>query len=48
MLSKSAGGDYRGEWQENQKHGQGEAKLPNGESYIGQWAQGHRHGKGTL
>ncbi|XP_067322821.1 radial spoke head 1 homolog isoform X1 [Anolis sagrei] len=40
-------GEYEGERNEaGERHGQGKARLPNGDTYEGQYANGKRNGKG--
>ncbi|XP_001625739.2 radial spoke head 1 homolog [Nematostella vectensis] len=40
-------GEYEGERNEREeRHGQGRAKLPNGDTYEGSYENGKRHGKG--
>ncbi|KAM4797231.1 radial spoke head 1 homolog [Rhinophrynus dorsalis] len=41
-------GEYDGERNEaGERHGQGKARLPNGDTYEGQYENGKRHGQGT-
>jgi radial spoke head protein 1 len=40
--------EYEGERNENnERHGLGKAKLPNGDTYEGYYQNGKRHGQGT-
>lgn len=40
--------EYEGERNEKEeRHGQGKATLPNGDTYEGQYDSGKRHGQGT-
>jgi len=38
---------YNGDWQNGAWHGQGQARVVNGDSYAGEHVQGMRHGSGT-
>jgi len=41
-------GEYEGDRNENEeRHGKGKAKLPNGDIYEGEYLHGKRHGHGT-
>ena len=37
---------YRGEWKDEQPHGQGELFLKDGSYYVGTFANGFAHGEG--
>lgn len=40
--------EYEGERNDKEeRHGQGKATLPNGDTYEGQYDSGKRHGQGT-
>ncbi|MCB0754747.1 MAG: hypothetical protein H6603_06290 [Flavobacteriales bacterium] len=39
---------YTGEWNGDNKHGQGTYKWPNGMSYVGEWKDNKRNGRGTF
>lgn len=41
------GSSYRGDWQNNQRHGNGEMVYANGDRYVGQWADNVRQGNGS-
>ena len=38
------GDHYDGEWQQNQKHGEGKWDLHNNETYVGGFRKNSRHG----
>lgn len=41
-------GEYEGDRNEDEeRHGKGKAKLPNGDIYEGEYSHGKRHGQGT-
>ena len=41
-------GEYEGDRnEEEERHGKGKAKLPNGDIYEGEYSHGKRHGQGT-
>lgn len=42
------GTEYRGEWLNDQRHGQGNSVYPNGDRYEGGWVEGKRRGLGTV
>eukprot|EP00466_Bigelowiella_natans_P009427 jgi/Bigna1/79142/fgenesh1_pg.60_\ len=44
----AAGPVYKGEWQDNKKHGFGTQVWAKGNKYEGQWIEGFRHGRGTF
>jgi len=48
VYKSSSGNEYRGNWKDGRRHGQGLAKYRDGEVYIGEWKRGRRHGHGVL
>ena len=43
-----AGGTYKGDWKDNEKHGFGIEEMSSGNKYEGEWMNGKRHGMGTM
>mmetsp|Transcript_7718 Transcript_7718/g.10702 ORF Transcript_7718/g.10702 Transcript_7718/m.10702 type:complete len:146 (+) Transcript_7718:85-522(+) len=41
------GATYEGQWQGEEKHGEGQLIFPDGSSYNGQFDNNHKHGHGT-
>lgn len=48
VYKSSSGNEYKGNWKDGRRHGQGLAKYRDGEVYIGEWKRGRRHGHGVL
>jgi hypothetical protein len=44
----SDGGEYVGDWSQDQMHGSGTRRFPNGDVYMGEYNRGFRHGQGRF
>lgn len=45
---KPDNGEYVGDWRDNQMHGEGTRRYPNGDVYVGHYFKGKRHGHGKF
>lgn len=47
-VQKEGDGNYKGQWEEDQRHGKGREDCPNGDIFSGLWRNNVRHGGGRL
>ena len=47
IITTKGGDKYVGEWNDNERHGQGTYTWKNGDKYVGEWKDHKRNGQGT-
>lgn len=47
-MQSDNGETYKGDWKDNQKHGEGEYSWPNGNLYKGKYVSGKKDGFGVM